>query len=521
MKWFVRRDIDGFFGLAIDNLIQLLLVLHLCQVLVGIPAAFVYERILPGAALSLLLGNLFYAWQAVRIGRRLGRDDMTALPYGINTVSLFAYLLFIMAPVYRETGDWRLAWQLGVLACLFSGLIELLGAFVAERLRRATPRAALLASLAGIAIGFISMDFALRTWTQPVLALLPLGVILIQYFSRIRFPFGLPGGLVAVALGTAVAWAGGMMDAGAVGRSAGTLGFYPPAPALDAFALLGDERIWGYLSVILPMGLFNLVGSLQNIESAEAAGDRYPTAPSLAVNGLGSMVAACFGSCFPTTIYIGHPGWKGLGARAGYSWINGAFFMLACLTGSVALINAVVPLEAGIAIVFWIGIVIGAQAFQVSPRRHAPAIAVGLFPALAGWGLLLVQQAIGPAGDLGALVEGGILNGGLPGMLALSQGAIFSSMILAAVCVFIIDRRFVAAAIWTAGAAVLAFFGVLHAYRIRGADVLNDFGFDAGRDWAIGYALVAVLLALTALWVRRSGQDTPPPQDDDAAAPER
>jgi AGZA family xanthine/uracil permease-like MFS transporter len=513
MKWFVRKDIDGFFGLAVDNLIQLLLILHLSQVLVGIPADFVYSRILPGAAISLLLGNLFYSWQAVRLGRRLGRDDVTALPYGINTVSLFAFVLFIMAPIHRETGDWRLAWQLGVLACLLSGLIELLGAFVAKWLRKVTPRAALLASLAGIAIGFISMDFALRTWSQPLVALLPLGVILIQYFARIRFPFGLPGGAVAVALGTALAWATGMMDPAALSGSTAALGLYPPRPALDAFALLADGRIWGYLSVILPMGVFNLVGSLQNLESAEAAGDRYPAAPSLAVNGVGSIVAALLGSCFPTTIYIGHPGWKGLGARAGYSWLNGVFFVLVGLTGSLALISAAVPLEAGIAIVFWIGVVIGAQAFQASPRHHAPAIAVGLFPALAGWGLLLIQQGIGPAGDLGALIDRGILSGGLPGMIALSQGAIFSSMILAATCVFIIERRLFAAALWIGAAAVLSFFGAIHAYRISGADVINDFGLGTGREWALGYALVAALLALTGWWLRRTGQDAPPAGD--------
>jgi len=89
-----------------------------------------------------------------------------------------------------------------------------------------------------------------------------------------------------------------------------------------------------YLSVIVPMGLFNLIGSLQNIESAEAAGDSYKTTPSLAVNGIGTLVAALFGSCFPTTIYIGHPGWKSLGARAGYSILNCLFFIVVCLSGT-------------------------------------------------------------------------------------------------------------------------------------------------------------------------------------------
>ena len=102
-----------------------------------------------------------------------------------------------------------------------------------------------------------------------------------------------------------------------------------------------------YFSVILPMGLFNVLGSLQNIESAEAAGDLYPTRPSLAVNGIGTLAAAAFGSCFPTTIYIGHPGWKALGARAGYSVLNGAFFTVVILTGTLAHIAWAVPVEPG------------------------------------------------------------------------------------------------------------------------------------------------------------------------------
>jgi len=60
----------------------------------------VVNRILPGAALSILAGNLFYAWQARRLMARTGRDDVTAIPYGINTVSLIAFALMVMAPGY-------------------------------------------------------------------------------------------------------------------------------------------------------------------------------------------------------------------------------------------------------------------------------------------------------------------------------------------------------------------------------------------------------------------------------------
>src|SRR6202007_2089075 len=113
-----------------------------------------------------------------------------------------------------------------------------------------------------------------------------------------------------------------------------------------------------YFSVILTMGLFNVLGSLQNIESADAAGDSYDTRSSLIVNGLGSIAAALFGSTFPTTIYIGHPGWKALGARAGYSVLNGAFMTFICITGTLAWIAWAIPIDAGMAIVLWIGMMI-------------------------------------------------------------------------------------------------------------------------------------------------------------------
>jgi AGZA family xanthine/uracil permease-like MFS transporter len=502
--WFVKGDIDGFFGLAIDNLIQFLLIATLCPLIAGIPAAFVYSRVLPGAALSVLFGNLFYSWQAHRLALREKRRNVTALPYGINTVSLFAYLIFIMGPVYRETGSWDLAWKAGLLACLGSGIIEFSGAFVVDWLRRVTPRAALLSTLAGIAITFISMDFAFRTFEKPVIAMLPLAIILIQYFAKIRFPFGLPGGLVAVAAGSILAWALGVMDAGAVRTAAAEVGFKAPHfSGAELFGVINSQYLYRYLSIIIPMGLFNVIGSVQNLESAEAAGDRYETVAPLAVNGLGSMLAAFLGSCFPTTIYIGHPGWKGLGARTGYSMLNGLFFTAIALFGCMNLINKIVPMEAGIAIVLWIGIVIAAQAYQATPREHAPAVVVGLFPAFAAWGLNLLKQGyLGAGTTLSAEVAKGIPINGFAGIAALDSGFIFTSMILAAVSVFLIERDFLKAASWSIAAAVLAFFGVIHSYAFVGNETVQVYGWAVGSKFAFGYACFAGVFLLFHFWQR-------------------
>jgi adenine/guanine/hypoxanthine permease len=511
-RWFVRRDIDGLFGLFLDNLIQILLIVNLCQGVLGFSPSLVYRRILPGIALSLIVGNFYYGWLAYKQGQREQRDDITALPYGINTVSLFAYVFLVMLPVrltaiaqgVSSEQAAELAWQAGLVACLGSGLIELVGAWVGNPLRRLVPRAAMLSTLGGIAITFIAIGFLFRTFANPVVGLVPLGVILITYFGQIRF--AIPGGLLAVLLGIGLAWGTGLVswDNAKFVTALQPIGIYIPRLWLgdlwNSRAVLLD-----YFSIILPMGLFNLVGSLQNLESAEAAGDAYPATPSLAANGIGTLVAAICGSCFPTTIYIGHPGWKALGARVGYSILNGIFMGLLCLTGTVAILAYFVPIEAGMAIVLWIGIVIVAQSFTATPSHHAPAVVVGLLPGIAGWGALIAKNALRAAGlgtpqkplTPGLIEQFKLSDTYIDGAFALEQGFIFSAMILAAITVYIIERDFRKAAYWSIAAAFLSWFGLMHSYRWTVADTVVNLGFGTGTSWAVGYILLAILFFYT------------------------
>jgi AGZA family xanthine/uracil permease-like MFS transporter len=335
-------------------------------------------------------------------------------------------------------------------------------------------------------------------------------------------PLRIPGGAWAVAFGTAAAWIlhglgePSPVSAARLDAAQAAVDLYLPVPVIgDLVAGLRHEMTRDFLiPVMLPMGLFNVLGSLQNIESAEAAGDSYPTLPSLAVNGAGSLVAACFGSCFPTTIYIGHPGWKGLGARAGYSILNGLFFVLVATFGLTSLIAAVVPIEAGMAIVLWIGIVITAQAFQATPREHAPAVAVGLFPAIAAWGVLILTMVltavdIAESRDLasGVLARPEIFRlAGLDlgGLIAISQGFMLTCLVWSAASAHLIDKKFLAASAWAVAGAAVAFFGFVHAGTLTStAGATYDIGWAAGWRWSVGYLLCAAFFAVMHLWAGR------------------
>ena len=523
-RWFVRQDVDGLLGLALDNLIQILLIVGLCRGLLGYSPQLVYGRILPAVALSLIVGNVYYSWLAYRLGVKEGRDDRTALPYGINTVSLFAHVFLVMLPVKLIALDRgatmdeaiALSWQAGLVACLGSGVIELIGSGLADPLRRWLPRAALLSTLAGIGLTFIALGFLFRTYEYPVVALVPLGIILLTYFGRVRFP--IPGGLLAVLVGTALAWITGLVrpDAALFSQALEPLGWHPPGLFIEAL-WQSREILLTQLSVILPMGLFNLVGSLQNLESAEAAGDAYPTAPCLAANGVGSVVAAVCGSCFPTTIYIGHPGWKAMGARIGYSWLNGVVMALLCVTGAAAVVAAIVPIEAGMAIVLWIGIIIGAQSFQATPARHAPAVIMGLLPGIAGWGAQLIKTSLRAAGL--ATVDRPFSPDLLPifaradiylgGAFALEQGQILSAMLLAAMTVFIIERQFAWAGACMIVATAFSWVGLMHSYRWMQSDTVLHPGWGSGSTWATGYLLLALLFYWAAWKERGKSVDLP------------
>ena len=202
---FVKTDFDGFIGLFIDNLVNLLLITVLCKI-ISIPDNILYGSILPATALSVLAGNFFYSYLAKKLAYKEKRKDVTALPYGINTVSLFAFFSLIIIPVYIQTKNPILAWQVGVISALISGIFEGAGAFIGDKIRKITPRAALLSTLSGIAIVFIALEHAYKLWDNPYIAFIPLALILFEYFSHEKLPFKIPAGVYALIIGSIIAW---------------------------------------------------------------------------------------------------------------------------------------------------------------------------------------------------------------------------------------------------------------------------------------------------------------------------
>ena len=247
-----------------------------------------------------------------------------------------------------------------------------------------------------------------------------------------------------------------------------------------------------FLGVILvtaiPFGIYDLVEAMDNVESAEAAGDVYPTTRVLTADGVVSLIGCLMGNPFINAVYIGHPGWKAMGGRIGYSAATGVMVIILSWFGIIAVMSALIPLVAISPILLYIGMLIGAQAFQETPHRHAPAIVLALIPNIAAWGKLQIDSALGAAGTsvsqigLDKLAQVGVLYHGLE---VLAGGAILAGMILGAVAAFIIDRKYAEASAFAAAGAVLTFFGFMHGETV---------GFAVTPSVALAYAMVAAFL---------------------------
>jgi AGZA family xanthine/uracil permease-like MFS transporter len=376
----------------------------------------------------------------------------------------------------------------------------MIGGFVAPIIRKVTPRAALLGTLAGVSITFISMKPALEMFVTPVIGLTCFAIILLNWFGGVRYR-GTPAGLVAIGVGTAIAWAssaaglgfGGMTLKG-LADSVTNFGFRVPLPVLG-HVFSGFEFLGILLVTAIPFGIYDLVEAIDNVESAAVAGDSFPTTRVLTADGMISLIGCLVGNPFINAVYIGHPGWKAMGGRIGYSAATGLMVIVLCWLGTISVMLALIPTVAILPILLYIGMLIGSQAFQETPKSHAPAIVLSLAPHLANWAITLINGALAASGTIVAALSPQQLedliakmkNEGVlyRGLQVLGGGSILGGLILGALAVCIIDRQFKKAAAFALTGALLTFFGFIHGERI---------GFGQSPIVAVSYLVVSAIL---------------------------
>src|SRR6201993_160019 len=487
-------DWNAFFGFGTNILVNMLVLTGLLRFVLKMPDSVVFGRILPALGLMLCLSTFYYAFLAYKLAQKTGRTDVCALPSGVSVPHMFIVTFVIMLPITIKTGDPMKGWSAGLVWVFFQSFILMIGGFIAPYIRKITPRAALLGTLAGVSVTFISMRPALEMYMTPQIGLVCFAIILVSWFGGVKYPRGIPAGLIAIAAGMLIAWGSNLFGLGlgglsvkGIGDAFANFGFSVPIPAVN-HVFSGFEFLGIILVTAIPFGIYDLVEAMDNVESAEAAGDPYPTTRVLTADGVVSLIGCLMGNPFINAVYIGHPGWKAMGGRIGYSAATGIMVIVLSWFGVISLLLAIIPVVAISPILLYIGMLIGAQAFQSTPKPHAPAIVLGLTPHLAAWCKTLMDGALGAAGTSAAAI--GMEKLGAVGVLyhgleVLGGGSILAGLVLGAIGAFVIERKFTAAAAFAAAGAVLTFFGFMHGESI---------GVAVTPGVAVAYGVVAVFL---------------------------
>ena len=525
-RWAAAGDVNAFFGLMLDNVMNLVILAGILIFVFGFPEDLVYRRMFPGTALGVMFGDLVYTWMAFRLAKKEGRSDVTAMPLGLDAPSTIGMAFTVLGPAYLaakarmpEHEAAISAWHVGMACMILIGLFKVGMSFVGGAIQRTMPGAGLLGSLAGIGIALMGVLQLGDILLEPVVGMISLAIIFYALIARLRLPFNAPGVLASVVVGAGVYY---------LMRAMGVLQHPLPPPTLSfpigfpvpslGFVDGMQVALTQYIPMAIPFAILTVVGGINVTESARLAGDDYRTRDILLTEAIATLIAGVCGGVSQSTPYIGHPAYKAMGGRAAYTLACALFVGLGGMLGYIPLMAKILPLACLAPILIFVAYDIVAQSFHATPPSHAAAVCFAIFPSVAqllritldkanSTGLFL-RSALEPAvvAEQAKIPLGFADNFGVFVMLA--NGFILTAMLWGAFLAFLIDHRFVAASSTLAICSALSFFGVIHSVLPTGGIYLPWSGTLQGSvapyHWAAAYALVAIMIAALGATTRRS-----------------
>ncbi|MFZ5628234.1 MAG: hypothetical protein ACOY5B_03830 [Spirochaetota bacterium] len=495
-KWFAIGDLNAFFALMFDNVANLALFGLLLTGIFKIPADIVYTKMFPGTAIGVLIGDAIYTWMAFRLARRTQNPNVTAMPLGLDSPSTVGIALMVIGPAFlaalRNTPNPTpqqlhdagiVAWQVGMATLFLIGIVKLVFSFFGDWVARMVPEAGLLGSLAGVGITFLALVPLEHMFGLPIVGMIAFGIILYALVAKIKLPYHLPSVFLSVIIGAAIYY--GLLATGAIPphKVDFTMRLTPPVPTLGF--LEGLRTALDYLPIAIPFGLLTVIGGINVTASARLAGDSYKTRSILLTEAVATLGAALCGGVAQSTPYIGHPAYKAMGGRAGYTLATGLFVGLGGVLGFLGFMAELLPAAALAPIFIFVGLDIVEQSYHSTPKRHATAVTMAILPAIPA----LAQMKLGPmigdierfyatlkasSADLAASMHssfvyfGHTYQEGWMAINAAGNGFILTAMIWGSFTAMLIDRRYKESCIFLLIGAFLTFFGLMHSVQIGG-----------------------------------------------------
>lgn len=455
-----KGDIGAFFGLMIDNLSNLVILAVSLTTIFGMPSDIVFYKMLPGSAVGVLVGDLLYTWMAERLAKKTMRNDVTAMPLGIDTPSTIGLIFGVYGPLYLSTKDPYLTWYTGMAVIVCMGVFKIVTSFMGDILRRTVPRPALLGSIAGIAILMIAFLPLEKTFSEPLSGFTALILVLFTLIAKSKLPGEFPGALSAVLIGGLVFYIVKFTGLYNLASPQAPSIFYITIPYPSFEFIKGLKLALNYLPIAIPFALATVIGGIDVTESAAVEGDEYRTRDILLVEGFATLIAGMCGGVIQSTPYIGHPAYKKMGGRSGYTFFTALFIGFGGIIGYLSFVVSIIPEGVIAPILIFIGLEILTQAFKANEPEYYPAVGIAFLPPLANLILIELTRFSGASGTPLEGVKG--FEETLHFLRILGNNFILTSLIWSGYLSKLIEKKNIQAGIYTFVAGFLSLFGLIH-----------------------------------------------------------
>ncbi|MGB4609614.1 MAG: hypothetical protein ACOX3H_01225 [Saccharofermentanales bacterium] len=489
IPWYKKGDIDAGLGTFFDSFGKIIIAVPILTGVLNMPEQLVFGKIIAATGFTVFIFSLFNTLFARSLGKQTQNGDITALVGGISGTTLFVWLNAIMLPTYFVSRDPIFAWSVTLGVSLMYSVLQLILSFVFSFIFKFIPREALMGATVGGALTWMILSPLGEAFTTPWVIIPTLFILFTFYFGEIKPKFGSPA-LIAIGIGTIIAWISGVMHVENLRESFASLNLYLPS---FQFGLITNESLQiaiNYLPLILAYLLAELTADMQAFAQAEESQEIYPARTALVGLALSNLAGSLLGNPFLLNYYWGHPAWKKAEAGVSYPFFSGMIHLILCLTGLVAVVTSLIPVSASLVMLVYIGIVTGAGAFATGRKRYYGAmmfgVAIPLFELvnnkvfsivnIAGKftenGSDLINQQTtdslaGISDGSASIVAAKLAEAGYAeGFITLAQGAMTIAILYASIIYLIIDRNWLKTSVFFFVTTVFSFFGLIHAKEL-------------------------------------------------------
>lgn len=483
LPWVKQGDLDATIGVFFDGFTKILVGVSVITGVMKMPSDIVFGKIVSAIGISAFLMLAFSTLYARYVGKKTNNKDITALPGGISGGTFFVWLNAIMIPTFFATKDPMKAWSVAVCASIIYSLFMLVCSFIINIILKYIPSEAMLGSLVGGSMAWLLMASLGEGYATPLVVVPTLFILLTFYFAKINLKKLSPA-FIAIGAGTVIAWVTGVMNPGEFMSSFQTVGLYIPIPQIGLISGESFSMALKFLPIIVAFAFADITAIIQAVEQAKVSNEIYDRKVCMMGLSCINIVGALFGNPFPMNFYWGHPAWKQAKAGTSYPLFTGIIYLVLCTSGLVAIATSAIPVGATMVLLVYAAICTGSQAFEATSKKYYPAMIMGVAIPIFEIIYNKVNGAIGAAQNAVAdglsaagidfaaneiAVTGDYLAAsGIPkGFEVLSQGSMCIAIIFVAVLVFVIDRKWLNAAVTFLVASGCAFIGLIHSSSIK------------------------------------------------------